>query len=189
METFSHLQVTIKERWSARAMSGELLSEDELMTLFEAARQAPSSYNSQPWRFIYAKKNTPEWETFFNLLVDFNKQWACNASALILIISRKTFEHNEKYSPTHSFDTGAAWENLALQGYSMGLVVHGIAGFSYDRAKTSLNIPDTYQIEAMCAVGKKGAIDVLPEAIQKEEHRREKKSIKEIVSEGKFTFK
>ena len=36
------------DRWSPRAMSGERVSEEELMTLFEAARWAPSSYNNQP---------------------------------------------------------------------------------------------------------------------------------------------
>ena len=35
-------------RWSPRAMSGEEISEQELMILFEAARWAPSSYNAQP---------------------------------------------------------------------------------------------------------------------------------------------
>ena len=46
------------ERWSPRSMSGEELSDEELFSLFEAARWAPSSYNNQPWRFVYAKKNT-----------------------------------------------------------------------------------------------------------------------------------
>ena len=45
-------------RWSPRAMSGEEISDEDLMRLFEAARWAPSSYNGQPWRFIYAKRNT-----------------------------------------------------------------------------------------------------------------------------------
>jgi nitroreductase len=189
MEKPPLLESLIKERWSARAMSGEPLSEKELMTLFDAARQAPSSYNSQPWRFIYAKKETPHWNDFFNLLVDFNKQWACNASVLVIILSRNNFEHNEKYAPTHSFDTGAAWENLALQGCGMGLVVHGIAGFNYEKTKELLSIPDSYSIEAMCAIGKKGKIECLPQAIQKEEHRREKKPLKDLISEGKFVFK
>ena len=55
-------------RWSPRAMSGEILSEEELMTLFDAARWAPSAFNEQPWRFIYANRETPEWEKLNNLL-------------------------------------------------------------------------------------------------------------------------
>ncbi|MEK7128542.1 MAG: nitroreductase family protein, partial [Patescibacteria group bacterium] len=66
-------------RHSPRALSGEKLSEEELMTLFDAARWAPSSYNIQPWRFIYAMRETPEFETMFSLLVDFNKNWCVNA--------------------------------------------------------------------------------------------------------------
>ena len=103
-------------RWSPRAMSGEEISDTELMRLFEAARWAPSSYNGQPWRFIYAKRNSEPWDKLFSLMVDFNKSWAKNAAALVVIISRKNFEHDEKPSVTHQFDAGAAWENLALQG-------------------------------------------------------------------------
>jgi nitroreductase len=55
-------------RWSPRSMTGEELDDDELMTLFEAARWAPSSYNNQPWRFIYAKRNTESWNRLFDLL-------------------------------------------------------------------------------------------------------------------------
>ncbi|MGH7790937.1 MAG: nitroreductase family protein, partial [Thermodesulfobacteriota bacterium] len=103
-------------RWSPRAMSGEEISEAELMSLFEAAKWAPSSFNNQPWRFLYSRRDSENWGLFFNLLAEFNQAWAKNASALIVIISRKTFDHNGKPSRTHSFDTGAAWQNLALQG-------------------------------------------------------------------------
>src|SRR6516165_4105308 len=70
------------ERWSPRAMSGKAVSDEELFTLFEAARWAASSFNAQPWRFVYAKRETQEWKTFFDWLVDFNKSWAQNAGAL-----------------------------------------------------------------------------------------------------------
>ncbi|NKB82074.1 MAG: hypothetical protein GKS05_09350 [Nitrospirales bacterium] len=40
----------ILNRWSPRSMTGEGLSDDELMPLFEAARWAPSSNNAQLWR-------------------------------------------------------------------------------------------------------------------------------------------
>src|SRR3989338_3904636 len=83
-------------RWSPRAISGEEITHEELMSLFEAARWAPSSYNNQSWRFIYAKKNTPHWDNLFSLLADGNKLWAKNAAALIVVMSKNTFDHNGK---------------------------------------------------------------------------------------------
>ena len=188
MEETYPIENLIIKRWSARAMSGEAISKKELFSLFEAARNAPSSYNSQPWRFIYAFNNTPYWDPLYNLLVDFNKSWVKLGSVLIMILSMKNFEKNNKFSRTHSFDTGAAWENLALQAYSMGLVVHGLSGFDYKRAELELKIPEHFSIEAMCVIGKPGKIENLPSEIQKEEKRREKKPISELISEGIFKF-
>src|SRR6185437_4599989 len=110
-------------RWSPRAMSGEEISDTELMRLFEAARWAPSSYNAQPWRFLFAERQTPHWATFLNLLVEANQTWARQAAALIVIVARKTFERDDKPSVTHALDCGAAWGYLALQGSLQGLVV------------------------------------------------------------------
>jgi len=79
--------------------------------------------------------------------VEVNKAWAQNAAVLVVFISRKNFDHNGKPSITHSYDCGAAWENFALQGFSQGLVVHGMQGFDYDRARTELKIPNDFQVE------------------------------------------
>ncbi len=179
----------ILNRWSPRAMSGEILSDEELMSLFEAARWAPSSFDNQPWRFIYAKRDGKHWDIFFNLLGDFNKSWCKNAAVLIVAVSADNFALNNKPSRTHSFDTGAAWENLALQGYSQGLVVHGMEGFDYDRAKTALNVPADHTVEAMIAVGKPGPLNVLPEALQQREELSDRKKIEEFVFEGEFKVK
>lgn len=179
----------ILNRWSPRAMSGEILSDEELMSLFEAARWAPSSFDNQPWRFIYAKRDGKHWDTFFNLLGDFNKSWCKNAAVLIVAVSADNFALNNKPSRTHSFDTGAAWENLALQGYSQGLVVHGMEGFDYDQAKTALNVPADHTVEAMIAVGKPGPLNVLPEALQQREELSDRKKIEEFVFEGEFKGK
>ena len=75
------------DRWSPRAMSGEDIPEAELLTLFEAARWAPSSMNNQPWRVLYARRGSPHWELFFDLLVDSNKVWCRHAAVLLLFFS------------------------------------------------------------------------------------------------------
>ncbi len=176
----------IIDRWSPRAMSGETISDEELMDLFEAARWAPSSYNNQPWRFLYAKRDTSLWPLFHNLMIDFNKQWTQNAAVIAVVVSAKNFEHNGKFSRTHSFDTGAAWMALALEGSARGLVVHGMEGFDYDKAKKDLDIPDDHQVEAMIAIGKHASPQILPEEIRKRETPSTRKEVKTFVIEGKF---
>ena len=157
------IESLLYRRWSPRAMSGEELGNDELMTLFEAARWAPSSYNAQHWRFLYATRGSAHWDKFFALMVEGNQGWAKNAAALIVLVSRTTFERNDSPARTHSFNTGTAWQNLALQATAMGLVTHGMQGFDYDKAKTDLNVPDGFAVEVMIAVGRPGEIDDLPE--------------------------
>ena len=176
----------ILNRWSPRAMTGEEISDAEWHSLLEAARWAPSSYNAQPWRFLFAKRNTSHWKTFFDLLVDFNKQWCEKAAVLGVSLSRKTFEKTNKPSPTHAYDAGAAWENLCLEGTHRGLVVHGMEGFDYQKAKTALHIPDEYEILAMFAIGKKAPKESLPQDLQVKEVVSGRKKISEFAFEGKF---
>lgn len=173
-------------RWSPRAMTGEEMSDEELMPLFEAARWAPSSSNSQTWRFVYAKRNTEHWDKFFELLADGNKEWCKNASALVIVLSRRKMEYKEKPAPTHSYDTGAAWMSLALEGSMRGLVVHGMAGFDHGKAKDLLGLGELYAVEAMAAIGKRAEKETLPEQLQEREKPSTRKELKEIVFEGKF---
>jgi nitroreductase len=174
------------DRWSPRAMSGEPLSHDELMSLFEAARWAPSAGNTQPWRILYAHRDSEQWPVFFGLLVERNQAWCRNAAVLLVFISRTLNEQNGRPLKTHSYDTGAAWENLALQSILRGLVVHGMAGFDYARARTELAIPDEFKVEAMAAIGKPGPIDVLPPDFQSRETPSSRRPLDELVFNGPF---
>lgn len=176
----------ILNRWSARALSGEKISDADICSLFEAARWAPSSYNNQPWRFLYAKRETPHWEKFFNLLVDFNKSWCVNAALLGVICSSKIFEKTKKPSVTHGLDAGAAWENLGLEGVSRGLVVHGMQGFDYEAARKVLHVPDDVEVLAMFAVGKPGKKEELSEDLQKKEIPSPRKPVSEFAFEGGY---
>lgn len=175
------------DRWSPRAMSGEAISEDELMNIFEAARWAPSSMNNQPWRILYAHRNSEHWAQFFSLLVESNRTWCANAAVLVLFISKTTHE-NGAPCRTHSYDCGAAWMSFALQGTMNGLVIHGMQGFDYDLARITMNIPDGYQVEAMAAVGRPGNINDLPEQLQKRETPSDRRMLAKSVCAGPFLF-
>lgn len=173
-------------RWSPRSMTGEPLSDDELFPLFEAARWAPSSYNSQPWKILYAKRDTPEWELFFDLLVEGNKAWCKNAAVLLVMVSRNTFERNNKPAPTHRYDTGSAWMSICLEGFHRGYVVHGMSGFDFEKARQTLNVPEGYTVEAMAAIGKRGPKEKLPPELQKIEAPSDRKPLDQIIVSGRF---
>jgi nitroreductase len=174
------------DRWSPRAMSGEPITRDELFQLFEAARWAPSSGNSQPWRMLYAHRDGPHWPTFFGLLASGNQVWCVNAAVLVVFVSQRMREGTDKPLPTHSYDTGSAWMSLACQGWISGYVVHGMAGFDYERARTELGVPDGFHVDAMCAIGHPGPIEKLPESFRPRETPSPRKKVEEFAFEGEF---
>ncbi len=180
------IETIFLDRWSPRAMSGEPLDGRELARLFEAARWAPSTYNEQEWLFLYAHRDSPQWPAFFGLLMEANQAWCDRAAVLIVVLSHKVFALNGRPNPVHTFDAGAAFENLALQGAAMGLVVHGMAGFDRDRARAELRVPDDYDVEAMVAVGHPGDPADLPEPLRQREAPSGRKPIAEIAREGGF---
>lgn len=166
-------------------MSGEPLTDAELLTLLEAARWAPSSGNSQPWRFLYARRDTPHFQTFLDLLVERNREWCVNASALVVFVSRTANDQGRQLI-THAYDTGAAWMSVALQGWLKGFVVHGMAGFDYARARQVLNVPEEYAVNAMAAIGRPGAIETLSEFQRGRENPSPRRPLVELAHEGPF---
>ena len=174
------------ERWSPRAMSGDPISRAELDSVFEAARWAPSCFNSQPWRFIYAMRDTAEWPSLFGLLMDMNQKWASQAGAIVAVAACQVFEHNGKPAPTARFDTGSAWMSMALQAQHLGLVAHAMWGFHHDDAPGVLNLPDNHEVQAMVAIGRPGHKDDLPAPYDEREVPSPRKPLGEIVYHGKY---
>lgn len=176
------------ERRSLRSLSGESISQEDLMSLFEAAKWAPSSYNEQPWRFLYAHRDTPEWDMFFNFLVPVNQEWASRAGALVAIIARRNLKKNDQLNDVYAFDTGAAWENMVLQGDLKGFCVHGIGGFDRQKASRDLLIPEGFEILCMASVGKPSSdISVLSARwAGAEQVPTQRKSLSTFVAQGVF---
>jgi len=178
------------ERWSPRSFTGEAIPEAELLTLFEAARWAPSSYNSQPWRYVYALRDTPSWDGFLGLLIEFNRSWAKDAAAIVIALSKSTLlppgRDREIPSHSHSFDAGAGWAYLALQAQLSGWAAHAMVGFDMDTAFAQLQVPQGYRIEAAIAIGRRGDKSLLPEAMQSREEPNGRLPIEQLIMEGRF---
>ena len=178
------------ERWSPRAFTGEAVPESELLTMIEAARWAASSYNSQPWRFLYALPGTAHWDGFLGLLGEANRAWAHKAGALLVLVSNSLMRipgaEREVPSHSHSLDAGAASANFALQATRMGWQAHGMVGFDRERAFAELRVPQGYRVEAAYAVGRVGDPAQLPEALRAREAPNGRRPLAEIALAGGF---
>jgi nitroreductase len=180
------------DRWSPRAFTDDKLPEDTLLTFLEAARWAPSSYNAQPWRFVYARRGTVHWSRFLTFLNEFNHNWAQHAAAVVIVLSKKTFVPPGANAPvtstTHSFDSGAAWAQLALQASLAGWQAHGLAGIERERIREALSIPGDYAIEAALAIGRPGDPARLNETLRAREVPNGRLPLAAISAEGAFAF-
>lgn len=183
------LHAQFLQRWSPRAFTGEAISPADLSIILEAARWAPSAYNSQPWRLFYARRDTPHWNTFFGFLNEGNQAWAKTAAAIVVVASKAAFigpNGAEMVSMTPSYDTGAAWACLALQASLSGWAAHGIVGFDRARAKAELNMPADFNVEAGIVIGRQGDKSILPEALAAREIPNSRKPLSETTFEGGY---
>jgi nitroreductase len=186
-ETQVPVHELIRERWSPIAFSDRRLEREQIVSLLEAARWAPSSFNGQPWSYLIATKDEPEeFERLASCLVEGNS-WAKQAPLLLLAIAATNFTHNGKPN-NHAFhDVGLANENLVLQATSLGLFVHQMAGFLPDKARELFAIPEDQVPLTMIAVGYHGQAGDLSEALQKREQAaRSRKPLKELVFTGRW---
>ena len=171
-------------RWSPRSMTGQALTLAQVQSLCEAGRWAPSCFNSQPWRFIYALPDTPQWQPLLDLLMDVNKLWAAKAGALVALVARTHFEANDAPAATHSFDTGSAWMSMALQAQHMGLAAHAMWGFHHDQAADALKLPEYVSTQALIAFGHPAPAEALPDPLREREVPSPRKALSELMFNG-----
>jgi nitroreductase len=180
------------QRWSPRAFEPVAIEEETLLGFIEAARWAPSAFNAQPWRFLYARRDDAHWELFLSLISEFNRGWAQHASALVIILSKTTLlrasSGEEVPFPSHSFDAGAAWAYLALQATNAGWHVHGMAGIDREGIQRELRVPAPFKVELAVAIGKLGDKASLSEQLQARELPSPRLKVEELAVAGPYTF-
>ena len=151
----------IKRRWSPMAFSGEPVELRKIATLFEAARWAPSCFNEQPWRYVYATKDDGERRMKLESLLGEGNAWAKEAYLLVIGFAKKTFAKNGKENRFTMHDLGCADGYLVLQAVDLGLISHQMAGFDDKNANALLGVPDDFGPGSMIAVGYPGDPSVL----------------------------
>ena len=172
------------DRWSPRAYSSMPVSEEEILTLFEAAKWSPSCFNEQPWMFLYAAKEE-DLKIYRSILAEKNQEWANKAPLLVILLAKRKFESNGNINNWAEFDCGSAWMSLTLQATELGLYAHAMAGFSQDDVYEKLNInKDEYKPMVVIAVGHLGDVSGLSPDMGEREKPGERKPLSKIVTQG-----
>ncbi len=178
----------IANRWSGRAYdANKAVSSEQMISMLEAARWAPSCFGDEPWRFIVMDKNNnaTAWEKAFDCLVPGNQAWVKDAPVLILICAHSLFNHNQKLNRWGAYDTGAAAISLCLQATSMGLMTHQMGGFDGEKARDVFAIPEQYQMMSMLTVGYAADINNLSEELKERELApRKRRVLNELFYDG-----
>jgi nitroreductase len=177
----------IARRWSARAFSSKKVEKPKLLSILEAARWAPSSRNEQPWRYIVFTDDNPEkLDKARSVLLEINN-YAKRAPILICAITKKTYSDNGIYNRLHFHDLGAANENMFLESFNQGLIMHEMGGFDRDKAGKVFNIPDEYEIGIMIAIGYQDSHEILPDRYKEKAYSaRQRKPLSEIAFLGEL---
>jgi nitroreductase len=178
----------IRERWSPRAFSKKALPAEELRSLFEAARWAPSSSNEQPWAFVVATKD--DQATFAKLLstlVEANQVWAMHAPVLAIAISELAFARTGQPNRNAFYDTGGAVAHLSTEATARGLFVHQMAGFDPKKAVELFSIPNGWEPIAAFVIGYPGDPESLPQPLRDRELvPRTRKPLVDFVMSGSW---
>jgi nitroreductase len=163
----------ISRRYSPFVFAEKMLGDNDMNLLFEAAGKAPSSFNDQPWCFLYASKNDQEhYELFYECLNEGNMKWAHSAPVLALSMTRKLYSRNKHENAMAKYEAGMAVGNLLTQAMSMGIYVHQMGGYDKELARLNLDIPDDIDILTMMAIGYPGNVKSLPEDLKERASKR-----------------
>lgn len=176
----------IRARRSSYAFDTRPLTREQIRTLFEAARWAPSSFNEQPWRFLIATRDdAPAYARIAAAMSEWNRVFAERAPLIGLSAAKLAFTKNGKPNPHAVHDVGLAAENLSLQAVAMGLQAFFVAGFDVAAAKALIDPSEDWQPVAMFVVGYPGRVEDLPETLRAKEARpRTRHALGAIVFEG-----
>ena len=175
-------------RFSPYAFADRDVSDDDLRSLFEAARWAPSSYNEQPWSYIVAKRTSrEEFQRLLSCLVQGNQPWAKAAPVLALGCVSQKFARNGKPNAAAEHDLGTASACLTVEATARGLFVHQMIGILPDRARELYGIPDGVRPLTGLAIGYLGDPSTLPEKYKERDLApRQRKGMAEFVFGGRW---
>lgn len=178
----------LAQRHSPRAFADTSVDRETLLSLFEAARWAPSSRNAQPWRFIVATQQNPDaYARMLSVLNENNQRWAGNAPVLMLAIAEVEDPNSGRANNKAFYDLGAAVAHLTVEASARNLYLRQMGGILPEKAAELYKVPQGYQVVVGVAIGYRGDAAALPDEIAaREQMPRIRQPLDAMVFSGEF---
>lgn len=141
----------IRNRRSIRKYTDDPVAREDIMTILEAGRWAPSGLNNQPWRFLVVMRGDERQEKLAGCTK--YAHVVRDAGALICVL----LERDAMYSEAKDHQgAGACIQNMMLAAHTLGLGTVWLGQIINDQG-TSLKAiglsPATHELQAVIAVG------------------------------------
>ena len=153
----------IKNRYSVRKFKDKPVEQEKLDIILEAARLAPSSCNTQPWKFVVIRDEEKRKQLTEACK---GKQWVADAPVTIAICANNTDYVMTCGQLAYTIDASLAGEHICLQASELGLGTCWIGAFFHDKMAKIINLPDDYKIVGLLPLGypddEKGTRDLKP---------------------------
>ncbi|WP_413354507.1 nitroreductase family protein [Microbacterium sp. 1P06AB] len=171
----------LTERWSTRIFDASApIDEQALQSALEAARWSPSASNTQPWRFIVARRGSASHAAVVESLLGFNRAWAADAAALVVFVA--TTEQDGKELRWATYDVGQAAAHFTVQAHANGLSTHQMGGFRPADVASAFDLAADQRAVTVMAVGPLGDIDSASDDLRaREEAPRERRPVAELI--------
>lgn len=168
-------------RWSPRAFDADhQIDRDDLLSIVEAARWAPSAGNTQPWAFVAVRRGTTEFDSIVESLTGFNRAWTPRASALIVFAVVP--ERAGKMTAWVDYDLGQAAAYATMQAEHLGLRAHQMGGFDPEAIRDAFELPAGVIAKTVMAIGKHDSSeDVAPEIRRRDAGERDRLPLTELL--------
>lgn len=146
------VEKAIRKRRAYRSLDPVEITEELVTDLASCAQLSASCNNNQSWRFIFVYDH----EILQKMHEVFPKgnAWAKSASMIIAVLSKKDYDCVIDDRIYHQFDTGMATAFLILRATELNLVAHPIAGYSPEKTRQILGIPQDVEVITLVIVGK-----------------------------------
>ncbi|SEI10982.1 MULTISPECIES: nitroreductase family protein [unclassified Leifsonia] len=181
-DTSAPLLTTLAERWSPRAFDPSAeVDETVLRSALEAARWSPSASNTQPWRFIVARRGTAEFDTIVANLQGFNQAWA-GAAAVLIVAAAEVVDADGRERRWATYDLGQAVAHLTIQAHHDGLYAHQMGGFEPEGLRQAFDLDERFEPVSVTAIGVLGDPESLPDPLRERESApRSRRPLEDIV--------